>query len=193
MALMYKTDDPYWFEEVDEDVVSVRRRRGWCTVTTARFAKRIKKLRKAADLSQKEMSRFIRSRCSYSFRLNMRKYQRWEQGESLKRFLTVQNLYAVSQALSVPITFFTRRNPSKPDLWHANSVLICPTRPQSDEVAWGRALTVYKIEASVRGKEDVFFVIAGDRTDARRVFLDDVPGGEIYRVQDVEWRPGVLQ
>lgn len=193
MYLIYKTDDPYTFDYIKEEKdFPLKRRHGWGIVSHEDFACRLIKLRERMGLTQKEMGQFIRDRCSTFFRMNVRKYSRWERGESLKRFIKPKNLYVLSRALGVTVSYFTLTRPTIPPVWDANSVMLNPTKPRGDEMIWGEKLHLYKLKALYRAETTEHIVQEVSREAAKKRYLDKNPGAKVISTRELSHEPGIL-
>lgn len=193
MYLLYKTDEPYHFDRIrSEEKKNRRKRHGWGVVTPTAVGDRLKELRERMGSTQAEMAELIRSRCYYAFELDKRKYQRWEHGKSLKRFLKPTNLLMLSFALCVPLSYFTETRIPVPPLWNADEALLNPTKARGDEAAWGRKMYLYRVEAKHRGDRQTFYVIESSRDAVRQTFIEEKPGAIIDTVKQVKWKPGVV-
>lgn len=193
MYLIYKTDEPYVFDRIrKESDLYLKRRQGWSIVTPKTFGKRLAKLRDRLGFTQKEMAKYLNSKCRHVFSTNERKYRRWEAGKTLKRFLTLENLYTLSSALGVPVSYFTLTRASIPPIWEANSILNEPTRTLGKEPKLGFDLQIYVVQMRWRAEEQTCTVLATSQSDAKRYALEEFDGARILEVKHADWEAGVV-
>lgn len=194
MDLIYKTEEPYFFKTTSSSQeTSIKKRKGWSIVTPKTFSERITFLRSRLNLTQKEMVKTLNRRCRPHIEINLRKYQRWEQGRSLKRFLSVSNLYILSKAFHVPLTFLTETNARIPELWKAGNLINKPPKELKEgKDSKKENLNLYQVKARYRADTHIHFVYAGTKRKARQMFREEIPAAEINEVKSVQEKSGVV-
>jgi len=193
MHLIYKTDNPLLFKKVHgEDALNVKKREGWSVVTPFKFAESILSLRERLGFTQEQMALYLSKLCVVHFTVQTRQYQKWEQGTSLKRFLTVKNLLVLSEVLCVPLGYFTGAEVALPPLWRAGSVLTNATHRVGKEPVVGYDLHLFIVTLEDRVATYQRCVLAKTASAARRHLLHVDPGACISRVDSAEWEEGVV-
>ena len=193
MDLIYKTENPYEFERVSQKkTVRIRRRTGWSRVDPDVFGAKLTHLRGCLGYSQPEMARFIDNRCAHLFSVSTRKYQRWERGKSLKRFLKPENLAILADVLCVPLSYLTCTQESPSCAWEEESPLFHPAKILGDVTTRDVALQVYRVEIFYKAEKDIRGVIATSATAARGTVMEHFPGAKILTVEEVVQKPGVV-
>lgn len=180
MHLMYPTDEPYLFKKVHSNKEHrLKRRNRWSTVIPENFGERLANLRTRMDLTQEEMVYYLNERCSPEIHVNLRRYQRWEQGKSLKRTLTLDTLETLSAAFHVPVDYLSGANPSLPALWHNQSVLLNPAGNVGNENTDDIPLQLFEIRVRYRAETVIHKVLARQKSTACRLLLEEIPGADI--------------
>lgn len=193
MELMYPTNNPYTFDKVyGSTAIKARRREGWSTVSVKIFGKKLRKIRARMDLTQEKMVYLLNDLCRPTFCIDLRQYQRWEKGKSLKRFLCMENLYAISDALHIPIDYLCGDEKKLPPIWAYNSPLVSPAKSIDEEVVEKVTLHVYAVHARYRGEVSVHTVQAESKIDAHKYFMEEFRGAEISSVRLVPPVAGVI-
>lgn len=193
MELMYPTDNPYVFEVIrGADAIDVRKRKGWAIVSPKDLGKRLRKIRNRLNLLQEEMVYLINDLCLPTFHTNLRQYQRWEMGRSLKRFMTLENLYTLSDSLHVPMSYLCGATKKIPPVWTCQSPLVSPEKALKAKPGAEVDLRMYKVNARHRGEDIAHIVLAESQNDARKYFLNEFHGAEIRGVKITPRKAGVI-
>lgn len=182
MSLFYDTKNPCDLRSAKPS----KKKKRWSEVTPTSFGQFCCDFRDKLGFTQAEMTTFLNVRCRPHITVDLRRYQRWERGKSLVRFLTPDNIFWLSNALHVPVQDIVKHR-RIPSMWHPAGLLHQPPREvQSDTED---PLTyVYTVHTD----RDVHTVIAYSETDAQKVFVAEGPDEEIRSVKPLRWCRGIV-